>query len=81
MANFDLIMDGYNSSQNSSLGDEELTTIGVKSRPASTAAATKSGVKKFQDWLLRSPIRRLIIGTIYSLLSLLFKSFVSEAIP
>ena len=35
----------------SSLDDEELARLEESARPSSTTAATKSGIRKFEDWL------------------------------
>ena len=40
-------------SQGSSLDDEELARLEESARPSSTTAATKSGIRKFEDWLQR----------------------------
>ena len=47
---FELAME---ESQGSSLDDEELARLEESARPSSTTAATKSGIRKFEDWLQR----------------------------
>ena len=39
--------------QGSYLDDEELARLEESARPSSTTSATKSGIRKFEDWLQR----------------------------
>ena len=54
---FDLgVLDVFGSSQSSTVDEEEMVALENSAVPMSTSRATKSGVKKFENWLRKRSI-------------------------
>ena len=57
MATFNMFPPGlYSSSQESDLGDEELSKMVLESEPATTKKSTRWGFKKFEHWMEKRSI-------------------------